>query len=122
MNENYTELAVHIQEVDSRSKSNEHRLDTHDNAIKELREKQDAIYDLTSSVKSIATDMTYIKEDVKEVKSGQDKLNEKVTVLENRPANETKKRIDGITEKLLWLLIGGIAVGILSMILPNIPW
>lgn len=122
MDENYTNLAVHIQEVDSRSKSNEHRIDDHDKEIRELREKQDTIYDLTSSVKSIATDMTYIKEDVKEVKSGQDKLNEKVTILENRPANETKKRIDGITEKLLWLFIGGLAVGILSMVLPNIPW
>lgn len=122
MDEDYTKMAVHIQEIDSRSKSNEHRLDTHDNEIKELREKQDAIYDLTSSVKSIATDMTYIKEDVKEVKSGQDKLNEKVTILENRPATEAKKRFDGITEKLLWLLVGGIAVGLLSSILPNIPW
>lgn len=122
MSENYTDLAVHIQEVDSRSKSNEHRIDTHDKEIRELREKQDAIYDLTSSVKSIATDMTYIKEDVKEVKSGQDKLNEKVTILENRPANETKKRIDGITEKLLWLIIGGVAVGLLATILPNVPW
>lgn len=122
MDENYTNLAVHVQEVDSRSRSNEHRLDDHDAELRELREKQDAIYDLTSSVKSIATDMTYIKEDVKEVKSGQDKLNEKVTILENRPANETKKRIDGITEKLLWLIIGGVAVGLLATILPNIPW
>ena len=122
MDENYTNLAVHIQEVDSRSKSNEHRINDHDKEIRELREKQDAIYDLTSSVKSFATDMTHIKEDVKEVKSGQDKLNEKVTILENKPANETKKRIDGITEKLLWLIIGGVAVGLLATILPNIPW
>lgn len=122
MDENYTNLAVHIQEVDSRSRSNEHRLDDHDAELRELRDKQDAIYDLTSSVKSIATDMTYIKEDVKEVKSGQDKLNEKVTILENRPANETKKSIDVIKEKLLWLIIGGIAVGVLSTIIPNIPW
>lgn len=122
MDENYTNLAVHVQEVDSRSKSNEHRLNDHDTEIRELREKQDAIYDLTSSVKSIATDMTYIKEDVKEVKSGQDKLNEKVTILENRPANETKKKVDGVIEKLLWLFIGGLAVGILATVLPNIPW
>ena len=122
MSENYTDLAVHLQEVDSRCKSNEHRLNDHDTELRELHEKQDTIYDLTSSVKSIATDMTYIKEDVKEVKSGQDKLNEKVTILENRPANETKKKVDGITEKLLWLVIGGVAVGLLSAILPNIPW
>lgn len=122
MDENYTNLAVHIQEIDSRSRSNEHRLDDHEQALRELREKQDAIYDLTSSVKSIATDLTYIKEDVKKVKSGQDKLNEKVTFLENRPANETKKKVDGIAEKILWLFVGGIAAGLLSAVLPNIPW
>lgn len=122
MSESYTDLAVHLQEVDSRSKSNEHRLNTHEKEIKELREKQDAIYDLTSSVKSIATDMNYIKEDVKEVKTGQDKLNEKVTILENRPANETKEKVDGITKKLLWLIIGGITVGLLTTVFPNIPW
>lgn len=122
MEEKYTELAVRLQEVDSRSRSNEHRLDEHEKEIKELRDKQDAIYELTSSVKSIATDMTYIKEDVKEVKTGQDKLNEKVTILENRPANETKKRFDEVKDKLIWLLIGGVAVGLLSALLPNIPW
>ena len=122
MDEKYTDLAVHLESVDARCKSNEHRINEHDSEIKELREKQDAIYDLTSSVKSIATDMTYIKEDVQEVKSGQAQLNEKVTILENKPAQETKKKWDSISEKLLWLFIGGIAVGLLSTILPNIPW
>ena len=122
MDEKYTDLAVHLESVDARCKSNEHRLNEHDTELKEIREKQDAIYDLTSSVKSIATDMTYIKEDVKEVKSGQAQLNEKVTILENKPAQETKKKWDSISEKLLWLFIGGITVGLLSTILPNIPW
>lgn len=122
MDERYTDLAVHLESVDARCKSNEHRIDEHDKVIKELRGKQDAIYDLTSSVKSIATDMTYIKEDVKEVKSGQEKLNDKVTILENKPALEAKKRIDGIYEKILWLVIGGIVVGLLTTVLPNIPW
>ncbi len=122
MDENYTNLAVHIQEVDSRTRSNEHRIDAHDKELREMREKQDAIYDLTSSVKSIATDMTYLKEDVKDVKFGQDKLNEKVTILENQPAKETKKRIDGLADKLLWLLVGGAAAGALSLLLPHLPW
>ena len=122
MDENYTNLAVHIKEVDSRTRSNEHRIDAHDKELREMREKQDAIYDLTSSVKSIATDMTYLKEDVKDVKFGQDKLNEKVTILENQPAKETKKRIDGLADKLLWLLVGGAAAGALSLLLPNLPW
>jgi septal ring factor EnvC (AmiA/AmiB activator) len=122
MDEKFTDLAVHLQEVDSRSKSNEHRINAHEKELHELRDKQDAIYELTSSVKSIATDMTYIKEDVKEVKTGQDKLNQKVTDLENKPANEAKKRIDNIGDKLLWLFIGGVAASLLCTILPNIPW
>ena len=122
MDERYTDLAIHLQEVDSRSKSNEHRIDDHDKEIKELRDKQDAIYELTSSVKSIATDMSYIKDDVKEVKTGQQKLNDKVNMLENRPANETKQRFDGLKDKAIWVFIGGIIVWILSSILPNVPW
>ena len=122
MDEKFTDLAVHLQEVDSRSKSNEHRSDAHEKEIHELRDKQDAIYEIASSVKSIATDMTYMKEDVKQVKTGQDKLNQKVTELENKPANEAKRRMDKIGDKLLWLLIGGVAAGLLYTILPNIPW
>ena len=122
MDEKFTDLAVHLQEVDSRSKSNEHRIDAHEKEIHELRDKQDAIYEIASSVKSIATDMTYMKEDVKQVKTGQDKLNQKVTELENKPANEAKRRMDKIGDKLLWLLIGGVAAGLLYTILPNIPW
>lgn len=115
MDEKYTELAVHLEAVDSRCKSNEHTL-------KELRERQDALYELTASVKSIATDMAYIKEDVKEVKSGQDKLTDKVAILENRPANEAKKRWDDISDKLLWMILSGIIGGLLTAALPGIPW
>ena len=37
------------------------------------------------------------------------KLNDKVTVLENKPATESKRRIDGIIDKMLWLIVGGLA-------------
>ena len=116
----YTDLAVHVQEIDSRCKSNEHRIDDHDNAISELRNRQEAIYDLTSSVKSIAQDMSYIKEDVGEVKTKQNELNDKVAVLENRPANETKKRWDSISMELLKLFIIGLAGFLLAQVLPGV--
>lgn len=118
----YTELAVRVQDVDSRTKSNTHRLDNHDKEIKEIKDKQDAIYDLTSSVKSIATDMAYIKEDVKEVKVSQKELAVKVNEIENKPAIETKKKIEEIKDKIIWLVVGGVAVYLLTSILPNIKW
>lgn len=120
MDEKYTDLAVRIQDVDSRCRSNEHRIDGHDKDIEELRNRQEAIYDLTSSVKSIAQDMSYIKEDVGEVKAKQTELNDKVTVLENRPANETKKRWDSISMELLKLFIVGVAGFLLAQAFPAI--
>ena len=120
MDEKYTDLAVHVQEIDSRCKSNEHRIDDHDKAISELRNRQETIYDLTSSVKSIAQDMSYIKEDVGEVKAKQNELNDKVTVLENRPAQETKKRWDSISMELLKYLIVGLVGFLLAQALPGV--
>ena len=43
MDEKYTDLAVHLESVDARCKSNEQRLNDHDAELKEIREKQDAI-------------------------------------------------------------------------------
>ena len=122
MDEKFTELAVKIEGVDARCKSNEHRLDEHDNDIKELREDTKTLIRLTNSVDVIATSVADVNKKVDVIGSKQDRLNDKVTVLESKPLIETKKRIDGIYDKLLWLVIGGIAVGILSQLLPNIPW
>ena len=63
---------------------------------------------------------SYIKEYVGEVKAKQTELNDKVTVLENRPANETKKRWDSISDKLLWLFIAGVAGFLLAQMLPGV--
>lgn len=116
----YTDLAVRLQEVDSRCKSNEHRLDDHDEAIKEMRDDQKALIKLTNSVENMANSMLDVNKKVDVISDKQDKLNEKVTVLENRPAQETKKRWDSIAEKLLWLFVAGIAGFILAQVLPGI--
>lgn len=122
MDEKYTELAVHIQEVDSRCKSNEHRIDDLETDMKETKEMQLTLVKLANGVENMGNQLMDVKEDIQDVKKGQDALSDKVTVLENRPANEEKRKIDEIKEKLIWLFVGGIAVGLLSTILPNIPW
>ena len=121
MNEKeYTDLAVHLQEVDSRCKSNEHRLDDHDEAIKEMRDDQKTLIKLTNSVENIANSMLDVNKKVDVISEKQDELNNKVTVLENRPAQETKKRWDSISDKLLWLFIAGVAGYLLAQALPGI--
>ena len=122
MDENYTNLAVHLQEVDSRSKSNEHRIDELESDMKETKNMQITLVKLANGVENMGNQLMDVKQDIQEVKKGQDELSDKVTTLENRPATETKRRFDRIVDKLIWLVIGGLVAGVLYSVLPNIPW
>ena len=122
MDENYTNLAVHLQEVDSRSKSNEHRIDELESDMKETKNMQITLVKLANGVENMGNQLMDVKQDIQEVKKGQDELSDKVTTLENRPATETKRRFDKIVDKLIWLVIGGLVAGVLYSVLPNIPW
>lgn len=118
----YTDLAVHLQEVDSRSKSNEHRIDELESDMKETKNMQITLVKLANGVENMGNQLMDVKQDIQEVKKGQDELSDKVTTLENRPATETKRRFDKIIDKAIWLVIGGLIAGVLYSVLPNIPW
>ena len=116
----YTELAVHVQEIDSRSKSNEHRIDSLEEDMKETKDMQITLVKLANGVENMGNQLMDAKEDIQDVKKGQNELSEKVTTLENKPAQETKKRWDSISDKLIWLFISGIAGFLLAQALPVI--
>lgn len=84
--EKYTELAVHVQEIDSRCKSNEHRIDDLEDEMKEAKDMQITLVKLANGVENMGNQLMDVKEDIQDVKKGQSELSEKVTVLENRPA------------------------------------
>ena len=116
----YTDLAVHIQEIDSRSKSNEHRIDDLEIDMKETKDMQITLVKLANGVENMGNQLMDVKEDIQDVKRGQHELSNKVTTLENRPALETKKRWDSISIELLKLFIVGIAGFLLAQVLPAI--
>ena len=116
----YTDLAVHIQEIDSRSKSNEYRIDDLEIDMKETKDMQITLVKLANGVENMGNQLMDVKEDIQDVKKGQHELSNKVTTLENRPALETKKRWDSIYDKIIWLVIGGIVTFILSQVIPTI--
>ena len=120
MDEKYTELAVHVQEIDSRCKSNEHRITDLECEIEEPNDTQTALGKRANGRENSGNQLMDVKEDIQDVKKGQSELSEKVTTLENRPALETKKKWDSISEKLLWLFIAGIAGFLLAQALPGI--
>ena len=92
-----------------------------ENVIVYNKDENKILYEKNSEDTASIASLTKIMTTLVSIENIKD-LNEKVTILENKPANESKKRIDEIKDKLLWLFIGGIAVGLLSTILPNIPW
>ena len=120
MDEKYTDLAVHLQEVDSRSKSNEHRIDELEVDMKETKSMQITLVKLANGVENMGNQLMDVKEDIQDVKKGQNELSDKVTTLENRPAQETKKKWDSVSEKLLWLFIAGVAGFLLAQVLPGV--
>ena len=116
----YTELAVHVQEVDSRCRSNEHRIDSLEEDMKETKDMQITLVKLANGVENMGNQLMDVKEDIQDVKKGQNELSDKVTTLENRPAQETKKKWDSISEKLLWLFIAGVVGFLLAQALPGV--
>ena len=116
----YTDLAVHVQEIDSRSKSNEHRIDDLEEDMKETKDMQITLVKLANGVENMGNQLMDVKEDIQDVKKGQTELSEKVTTLENKPAQETKKRWDSISMELLKLFIMGVAGFLLAQMLPAI--
>lgn len=116
----YTELAVHLQEVDSRSKSNEHRINDLEVGMKETKEMQITLVKLANGVENMGNQLMDVKEDIQDVKKGQTELSEKVTTLENKPAQETRKKWESISEKLIWFFIAGIAGYVLAQVFPAI--
>ena len=116
----YTDLAVHLQEVDSRSKSNEHRIDELESDMKETKNMQITLVKLANGVENMGNQLMDVKEDIQDVKKGQNELSDKVTTLENRPAQETKKRLDSISMELLKLFVVGVVSFLLAQALPPI--
>lgn len=118
--EKYTELAVHVQEIDSRCKSNEHRIEDLEGEMKETKDMQITLVKLANGVENMGNQLMDVKEDIQDVKKGQSELSDKVTVLENRPAQESRKRWESISMEVIKMIAVGIVGFILAQMLPGI--
>lgn len=114
----YTDLAVKLESVNARSKSNELRIDDCEAELKDIKTEQKAIYKIANSVENLAASMSGLQNDVGEIKTGQRELNEKVNTLENQPAQATKKRLDTLYDKLVWLFVSALAGFLLARLVP----
>lgn len=79
-----------LKETEDRSKSNTHRLDN-------LEPKVEDIHNLATSVKEIATEIKYMREDI-------NKMDKRLIAIESKPG----KRLDQIIGYILSALVGGL--------------
>lgn len=94
-----------LTEVEQRSKSNAHRLET-------LEKEQEAIHSMASSLQVMAAEQKHQTEAIQSVKTDVGRLEGKVDVLEGKPG----KRWDGLVDKLIW----GVAGAVLAFLLAKI--
>lgn len=98
-------------------------VEQHEKDIHELKEKNEVMYKLATSVELIANDMSYLKNDVQSIKKGQEEIftniedvEKKVRSVENADVKKEAKAWEGLKEKLLWLVVGGLATALLNQV------
>ena len=63
-----------LTEISERSKSNSHRLDEVEDDIKDLKEKNATLYEMSASIKNLSEGIIDIKTNVKEIKTEQGEM------------------------------------------------
>lgn len=69
---NYTGLAVKLENVDARSKSNEHRIDSLEDNMKGLQDTQISLIKIANSVENMRKSMVDVNEKVDLISDKQD--------------------------------------------------
>ncbi|CAB1252398.1 protein of unknown function [Ruminococcaceae bacterium BL-6] len=91
---------VMLVETEQRSKSNTYQINEIKSDIKEIKEDQKAIYQLTTSVKLIAQNIVHIQEDVNEIKQGQTDLSAKVDTQIKDIKSDVEVRVNNVKDKV----------------------
>lgn len=92
------DLAVQLAEVDSRCKSNTHRIDS-------LEKTTDSIHELAQSVAVMAEGQKHITKDVAEIKTD-------VQELKSVP----KKRWEQVIDKVFFGVVGALIAGVIALL------
>lgn len=109
-----------LTQIDERSKSNSHRLDEVESDIKDLKEKNNTLIEMSTSIRNLSEGIVDIKSDVKDIKEEQGVLKNEVSDLKNAPVRSKAKAFDSAW-KFIVTAIGGAVVGwLITTLLPQI--
>lgn len=109
-NEDYL---TRITQIDERSKSNSHRLDDAEADIKDLKEKNNALYEMSASIKNLSEGIATVKTDVGEMKT-------EISDLKNAPDKLKAKWFNDIGKLIVTAVVTGIIAFVLGTLSPTI--
>lgn len=126
------DIVKELTETTTRSKSNTHQIDEIKDEIKDIRNENKVLYELTASVKVIAQDMGEVKQGQKDlaekvdkeigkVKSDVNTIRDEMTTVANQDNIETGKKVKEFKGKIWfeiikWLVVSGLSAGITVLI------
>lgn len=108
-----------MTETAERAKSNTHRLDVAENDIKELKERNSALFEMSASIRNLSEGIVDIKSDVKDIKSEQGEMKIEISDLKNAPMKSKSKAFD-TAWKFAVSAIGGAFIGwLITTLIPQ---
>lgn len=109
-----------LTQVDERSKSNSHRLDEAEADIRDLKEKNTALIEMSASIKNLSEGIVDIKTDVKDIKVEQGALKNEVSDLKNAPDKVKARWFSDIGKLITTAIVTSVLAFVLGQIAPNI--
>lgn len=109
-----------ITQIDERSKSNSHRLDAAEEDIKDLKEKNNALYEINSNIRTLSEGILTVKNDIQEVRTEQGEMKSDIAELKNVPTQSKAKAFDTAWKFIVTAIATGIVSFILGQVAPNI--
>jgi chromosome segregation ATPase len=116
-NENYLTA---LTQVDERSKSNSHRLDEAEADIKDLKEKNTALYEINSNIRTLSEGILTVKNDIQEVRTEQGEMKSDIAELKNVPTQSKAKAFDTAWKFVVTAIATGLVSFILGQLVPNV--
>lgn len=109
-----------ITQIDERCKSNTHRLDDAESEIKDLKEKNNALYEMSASIKNLSEGIATVKTDVREIRVEQGQMKEDITDLKNSPMKSKSKAWDSAWKFIITAVATGLVSFVLGQVAPRI--
>lgn len=116
-NENYLTA---LTQVDERSKSNSHRLDEAEADIRDLKEKNTALYEINSNIRTLSEGILTVKNDIQEVRTEQGEMKSDIAALKNVPTQSKAKAFDTAWKFVVTAIATGLVSFILGQLVPNV--